>query len=229
MRIADIESRIIGGDCSEETLGLFTECLKRVPKNLRCQHCYLTAAAMPPGFFEQALDLIQYGMTNYCNSWVDSMRSYYNMAVILESRGDFLQAQKSYQKALGSIKEDMSNSYQYELAFYLMRTEMFINHFEYTVDLEIYYNLARQADNFNQSFKNRLFYRLLAEIIISIENNNLLCVKKALSKIRKIIRPEYQGPLTKLLKKHQFYDTITATEEALAYLERIESAFDTVI
>lgn len=92
MKTADIEAKIERGDCSKEAIELFKTALKQVPKANRCQHCYTTAAAMPPRCYKQAIAMIQYGLDEHCGSWVDRMRSHYNMAIILESHGDYVGA-----------------------------------------------------------------------------------------------------------------------------------------
>ena len=86
MKIAEIKARIERGECTAEMLDLFKAALKRVPKSGRCQHCYTTAAAMPSHFNKQAISLIQYGLTEHCDNWFDRMRSYHNLAIILENK-----------------------------------------------------------------------------------------------------------------------------------------------
>lgn len=222
MKIAEIEAKIEHGDCSEQMLDLFKTALKRVPKSGRCQHCYTTAASMPSRFHLQAISLIQYGLTQHCDSWFDRMRSYHNIAIILERDGDYAGAKQAYREALESIESDKRSGYHSEYAAHMMRTEMHISNFEYTDDLENYYNTAIQADEFSQAFQNKKFYRLLAEIIIFSNGNDLASAKEAFDAANDMLQPSFVGPVTLLLKRKGFIESTGATKAALAFLHRVK-------
>ena len=166
MKIAEIEAQMKQGNCSDKIMELFRTALRRVPESNRCQHCYVTASAMPLQCHEQALSLIAFGVSEHCCCWVDLMRSFYNMGSIYEAIGDYQSAQKNYNQALLSIDEDQRASYAPEYMAHMMRTEMHISGFEYTEDLNRFYSIAIQADTFSQSFQKKMFYRFLAEVII---------------------------------------------------------------
>lgn len=226
MRIAEIEAKIEQGDCSEEMLDLFKAALKRVPKSSRCQHCYTTAASMPSRFHRQAISLIQYGLTQHCDCWFDRMRSFHNIAIILETNGDYIGAKQAYGKALSAVDADKRSGYDAEYAAHMMRMEMHISNFEYTDDLENYYNTAIQADKFNQAIQKKRFYRLLAEIIIYCERNDLPSAKQAFMAANEMLRPGFVGPLTPLLKRNGFIETAGTTKEALTFLRRVKCAVE---
>ena len=225
MKIAEIEAKIERGDCSAEILDLFKTALKRVPKSGRCQHCYTTAAAMPSHFNKQAISLIQYGLTEYCDNWFDRMRSYYNLAIILEHCEDYVGAKQAYREALESVELDKRDGYDSEYAAHMMRMEMHISNFEYTDDLENYYNNAVQADEFSQAFQKKKFYRLLAEIIILIKRNDFLGAKEAFVAANDMLRPGFAGPITLLLKRKGFIESTGATKPALDFLRRVKQVF----
>lgn len=225
MKIAEIEAKIEKGDCSEETLNLFKMALKRVPKSGRCQHCYTTALSMPSRFHNKAILLIQYGLTEHCDSWFDRMRSYHNIAIILERNEDYIGAKQAYHEALESIEPDKRSDYHSEYAAHMMRTEMHISNFEYTDDLEYYYNITDQADEFSQAFQKKKFYRLLAEIIIFREHNDLAKAKNAFTAANDMLRPGFTGPLTLLLKRKGFIESAGATKPALGFLASVKRAF----
>ena len=225
MKIADIEAKIERGDCSEETIELFKMALKRVPKANRCEHCYTTAAAMPPRCYKQAIAMIQYGLDAHYASWFDRMRSHHNMAIILESHGDYVGALKSYQDALSSIESDKQKSYNSEYAAHMMRVEMHIIDFKYSEDLFNYYSIAIQADSFSQAFQKKAFYRSIAEIIIFSKQGDLASAKKAFETANEMLHPNYIGPLTQLLKRKGFIETTGATREAMAFLRRTARSF----
>ncbi|HIR31467.1 MAG TPA: hypothetical protein IAB83_05645 [Candidatus Faecousia faecavium] len=71
MKIAEIEAQMKQGNCSDKIMELFRTALRRVPESNRCQHCYVTASAMPLQCHEQALSLIAFGMSEHCCCWVD--------------------------------------------------------------------------------------------------------------------------------------------------------------
>ena len=225
MKIADIEAKIEQGDCSEGTIELFKAALKRVPKYNRCQHCYTTAAAIPPRFYKQAITMIQYGLDEHCNDWVDRMRSYHNMAIILEKSGDYIGALKSYKDALSSIAPDKQFSYSSEYAAHMMRAEMHITDFNYSEDLFNYYSIAIQADSFNQAFQMKVFYRSIAEIIIFTKQGDLTSAQRAFETANEMLCPNYIGPLTQLLKRHGFMEATGATKEAIEFLKRTAHSF----
>lgn len=225
MKIADIETKIERGNCSEEAIELFKTALKRVPKVYRCQHCYTTAAAMPPRCYKQAIAMIQYGLDEHCGSWVDRMRSHHNMAIILESHGDYVGALKSYQDALSSIEPDKQCSYNPEYAAHMMRAEMHITDFKYSEDLFNYYSIAIQADSFSQAFQRKAFYRSIAEIIIFRKQGDLASAKRAFETANEMLHPNYIGPLTQLLKRKGFIETTGATKGAMAFLRRTARSF----
>ena len=225
MKIAEIVAKIECGDCSAEMLDLFKTALKRVPKSGRCQHCYTTAASMPSRFHKQAISLIQYGLTEHCDSWFDRMRSYHNLAIILENCEDYVGAKQAYRQALESVELDKRTNYDSEYAAHMMRAEMHISNFEYTDDLENYYNNAVQADEFSQAFQKKRFYRLLAEIIILIKRNDFAGAKEAFLAANDMLCPGFVGPITLLLKRKGFIESAGATKSALDFLHRIKRVF----
>lgn len=226
MKITEIESKIEQGDCSEEMLDLFKAALKRVPKSNRCQHCYTTAAAMPLHFHSQAIALIRYGLSEHCNHWFDYKRSYDNLAMILELTGDYMGAKQAYVEARSAIDPGCRSDYESEYAANFMRTEMHISGFEYTADLENYYSIAVQADEFSQAFQKRKFYRLLAEIIIFVRNKDFNRAYEAFAAANEMLKPGSEGPLTQLLKRKGFIESTGATKEALAFLKRAKKYFE---
>jgi tetratricopeptide (TPR) repeat protein len=225
VKIAEIEAKIANGDCSEEMLCLFKTALKHVPKIGRCQHCYTTAASMPSHFHSQAISLIQYGLAQHCDNWLDRMRSYHNIAIILEANGDYVGAKQAYRDALNSIEADNQSGYVSEYSAHMMRAEMHINNFECTDDLEKYYKTAVQADEFSQSFQKKKFYRLLAEIIIFCKRNDLARAKEAFVAANDMLQPGFLGPITLLLKRKGFIESTGATKAALTFLRRVKRVF----
>ena len=225
MKIAEIEKRLTESGCSEETIELFKQALRRVPKANRCQHCYTTAVAMKPKFHKQAIALMEYGLEQYGDSWVDRMRSYHNIAIVFEQNGNYGEALASYRNALLSIDKNVRDSYEAEYAFHMMRMEMHFADFDYTDDLQKYYNIAIQDSEFSQAFQKKAFYRYIAEIIIFSKQgkpNDAINVYYAATEM---LNPNYVGPLTRLLKSKGYSETVGATKEALNFLKKFKRSF----
>lgn len=223
MKITEVEEKLIQ-QYSDELLEKFKTALKRVPKNNRCQHCYTTAVAIKAPYIEQAIELIQYGLT-FCDDWLNEMRSYTNMAILYEQNMEYSNAFYSYQKALNAVKADFRASYEFEFSAHMLRTYMHMYNFEYTDQLENLYNLAIQADEFSQSFQKKLLYRALAEIIIFEHKKDIDNVKNAIQKADNVICPNQVGPLYSLLKRKRFIESNGATNESITFLEKMKKLY----
>lgn len=221
MRISEIEKRMEKGNFSDETLEQFKSALKRVPKANRCQHCYTTANTMPPRYYRQAIALIQYGLQEHCSSWSDCMRSHHNIAELLEAHGQYVDAKREYEAALSAVDPAVFSAYEMEYAAHLMRTELHISRFAYTQDLEKYYNTAAQAPEFSQVFQKKMFWRLLAEIVIFRHHGDLPQARDAYAAAQEMLHPDFTGPLTMLLKRKGFAESAGVTREARAFLRRV--------
>ena len=226
MKIAEIEKRLTESDCSEETIELFKQALRRVPKANRCQHCYTTAVAMKPKFHKQAIALMEYGLEQYGDSWFDRMRSYHNIAIVFEQNSNYHEALSSYRNALLSIDKNIRDSYESEYAFHMMRMEMHIADFNYTDDLQKYYDIAIQDNEFSQAFQKKAFYRYIAEIIIFSKQGKPNDAINAYYAATEMLQPNYIGPLTLLLKRKGYSETAGATKEALHFLKRFKRSFE---
>lgn len=220
MRIAEIEKLLIAGDCSEELFEQYKVALKRVPKNLRCQHCRATAAAMPLHCSVFAIALISYGL-EFCESWVDNMCAYYHMAVIYERNKNFDRALVCYKNALDAVP-DPKEAYAFEYAAHMLRVEMHIHQFTYTDDLRAYYEKSIQMDKFSQSFLKKQFYKKLAEIVVFSHEGRRKEARSAIEEAAAMLSPTYKGPLTELLKRKKVNETVGATEEAIAFLKKMK-------
>ncbi len=200
-------------------LDAFKTALKHVPTDCRCQHCYTTAAMMPLIYCDKAIALIDHGLTVFPVSPTDRMRAYHNKALIFEAAKDFEKAQDSYKEAL-AVSRDINPAYVHEYSAHLLRTEMHVSGFEYTKELEKYYKSAVEADGFSRSFMKKDFYRLVAEVIIFDHHCEVSKANLSLDYAVEMLRPDYVGLLTKMLKKHGLTEEIAATDEARAFLNK---------
>lgn len=220
IRIGEIEALMCQGVFSEDILAQFQTALKRVPKAGRCQHCYTTAAQMAQKNEKAALELLQLGLREYCDSWFDAMRSYQNMGRIYENMGIYADALAAYQQAYAAIREDQWESYAPEYAAHMLRAELHCSGFQYTVQLQSYYDVAMQdKSDFARSLAARQFYQNVAEILIFSHEHALDQARAAHQRALVMLQPGWEGPLHKLLLRHQYAESIGATKQAIQFLK----------
>ena len=83
MKLAEIENAMNTEGFSEELYSQFQDKLKYVRGNYnKCQHCYTTACGFKKQDLRHAIRMIQYGLDNFAESWIDYYRSYGNLADI---------------------------------------------------------------------------------------------------------------------------------------------------
>lgn len=219
MKLSEIEELLEAGIITKKTLSAFKEALKRAPKSYRCQHCYTTAASFPKRKWRDAIDLILFGLHEYETSWVDQMRAYCNMAMIYESVKEYPNALIEYRKALDAVPQDNRKSYEPELSADLLRVELHCSNFQFTDALVQYYNQSLLQDEFSRSFKHRMFYRAIADIVIHSHNGDTDQANAAYAQAKTILAPSYQGPITHILMRHRYADSAKATKEAVRFMK----------
>lgn len=221
MKISEIEERLARGECSEELIAEFKTALKRVPKNNRCQHCYTTAASMSIEYYDQAIELINFGLDQCGDCWPHRMLSYHNAAIIYENKGGYKNALELYKKAHDAVTDDKRRLYEPEYAAHMMRMEMHLSKFEYTADLQKYYETAVCADEFKRNFQKWKFYIALAEVIIFMHRGDKNRAKNAYDNAMNILRPDSEGALTAMLRRHCYIESSGATKEAVGFLKQL--------
>lgn len=222
MKIAEVSERIANGDCSPEMMEEFRTALKRVPKKCRAQHCYTLAVSLPSRYYKEAIGLIEYGLTQNCDHWVDRMRSYDNMGIILELHEDFAGAKDAYRKALEAVAPDRQERYAPHYAAHVLRMELHIQNFEYSEELERCYRTAMESDDISRAFLKSRFYAALAKIVICRHHGDQEGAAKAIAEANEMLHPSYSGSLTELLKRKGFHESTGATKYAEAFLRRVK-------
>ena len=219
MRLSEIEEALVQGRCTSELLDQFKTALRRSPKAMRPQHCYTTAAAMPGRCFPQARELIEYSL-ELEGTWLDRMRAHHNLADLCEKRGDYANALKSYRQALEAVESSKREDYVSDYAARMLVCQLHLDGFTYSSELRRLYVLSQNDDNFRRSFQKRMFYTSLAEILLHNQDGDLPAARAAWEKANTMLRPDYEGPLTALLKRKGYIESTGATKEALAFLKR---------
>ncbi len=132
MKISEIERKMQQGYFSEKLFIEFQNALKRVPKNNRCQHCYISAYNLKDSRPKDAIRLIQFGLDTYESTWIDKMRANQNLGMIYESCKNYESAKTAYENALNAIPDDKKDGYLPVLSMDILRTELHCSNFEYT-------------------------------------------------------------------------------------------------
>lgn len=219
MRLSQIEAAIASGKCTPELLAQFKTALRRAPKDLRPQHCYTTAAAMPARCFPMAVELLEYSLTLE-GTWVDQMRANNNLADLYERHADYDQAKAHYRLALDAVPSERKPNYAPDTAARMLVCQLHLDGFAYTDKLRRLYEEAQKLDDFSRSFQKCLFYLSLTEIILHKHDGDLPAARTACEQARAMLRPSYTGPLTALLKRKGYAESTGATNEARTFLRR---------
>ncbi|MBR6619798.1 MAG: hypothetical protein IKK85_05595 [Clostridia bacterium] len=217
MKFNTLKSTLIRGNVTEKTLREFKEECGKLSRFQCCQQLYTTAVQMKPAHHIQALELIDYAMS-MCEDWAELMRCHHNKGVIYEGTGNWFDAMREYKKSFEVIPDDMKPNYISGPSMHLLRAEMHCNNFEYTDDLQKYYDEAI-ADGTNQIIFTNLFYLRLAELIISTHNGDEPASAKAYSEVKAMLHPQYDGIYAKIKAKAFYDDAVGATYAAKRYVE----------
>lgn len=222
MRLSEIEEALTLGKCTPELLEQFKAALRRAPKGMRPQHCYTVAAAMPLWQFPMAVELLEYSL-ELEGTWIDQMRAHNNLADLYERRADYAQAKDHYRLALDAVPSEQKPTYAPDAAARILVCQLHLNGFTYSDELRHLYEQSLKLDDFSRAFQKCRFYLSLAQILISLHDDDLSAARAAYTLAISILRPGSEGPLTALLKRKHYIESAGATPEALAFLKRIKN------
>lgn len=223
MKISELEEMMVAGHCDPENIERYENMLKRVSPKNRCQHCYTTAVRFQPQYSAQALKLIQYGLEQCGDDWLDKMRAHFNMAWIYERDQNYPEAFTAYRRSLKTVPIDQTDNYMPYFALHFMRMELHVNGFVYSDKLKEYYNTALLANDFDLSLQKNDYYLRIAEIVIGLSEDNSLVASKTYRRAKEMISPGFSGSLTEHLRSHGFNETACITNDALAFLMHVDS------
>ncbi len=220
MKISDVEENLKNNGFSENLFLEFQLALKRVPKELRCQHCYITAYELAEKDILGAIKLTEYGINNCDNSQLDLMRGYLNLGFIYEADKQFLEAKQGYEKALEVVKD--IEAYLSNISMRILRMELHINNFSYTDELKTLFKHASNADIFERGMREFIFYSSIAKMIISEHENDSVSYKEAYKSAISALDGNKTNAINKILSKHKYKNEAKATNEAIAYLKKVK-------
>ena len=221
-KISDFEQRIIKQGMTDQDLIEYGKLLKKVRDNfLKRQHCYTTAAKFPSENADQAINLIQFGLENFEDSWFSTYQSYWHIGCIYKKISNYEKAFASYllaKEALGTDHPD----YVKDLSIELLWMKLHIDSFCYSQELENYYSCYITTDDFSKSFINNEFRLAVANLVIALHYGNKVEAKEALDKAREISKPDYLGKLYNILARHHYKESFKTTREAENFIKNIK-------
>lgn len=237
MKIAEVEKLIESEGLSEQLFEEFKLSLKRVPKLMRCQHCYITAynLRISKGDEKQrrknnedALRLIQFGIDHHLENVKpeDHPAANFYLRMAYEHMGMAYGAHGEYEKAKSCLQQAaiIENSPRYEsyFAYLIVRMELHCSHFTYTPYLQELYDKMLKANEFDANLRKNLFYRSLVEIIIANKNKDKNAKKIACNNALRAFGIETTSKADRILKKHKalFALMVNPSDEALAFLKK---------
>ena len=221
-KIEEYEKKLIKEGFPKEGYAEFEKFLKRVRGNfLRLQHCYTTAAHFPIKRSQEGVDLIKWGLEKFPDTWFPTYSAYYNIGIIYERSRDYSAAYEAYQKAADVLNKDQI-SYQRSISGNLLWMLLHVDNFKYSEQLEKYYMLFSETDDFEKAFINNEFRIAVAEIVIfswkGMQNEAAVAYKKAI----RLSSPNVVRRIQGILDKHKVKDTLKNTPECVAFLKTVK-------
>ncbi len=218
MKFNMLKQTLIRGNVKDETFSQFKEEIEKLPEKERCQQLYTTAVAMQPQHYLQAIELIGLAFP-LSNGWLDDMRCHHNKGVIYENTGNWFEAHYEYNKALEAIPDDVKTpAHIAGCSVHLMRAWLHCDGFEYSEDLQTYYDNATALGDIVFQTVTDIFYKKIAEVIIFTHNGDCAAAKKAHTEAMNILNPQYDGLLARIKMKDYSKTVVGASNESVDYL-----------
>lgn len=220
MKFNMLKQTLIRGNITDKTFSEFKEEINKLPENERCQQLYTTAVAMQPQHYLQAIELIDLALP-LSNGWLDDMRCHHNKGVIYEKSRNWFEAHYEYSKALDSIPDDAKTpAYIAGCSIHLMRVWLHCDGFEYSEDLQVYYdNATALGDTLFQSVSD-MFYKRIAEVIIFTNSGDIQAAETARTEALNILNPKFDGLLAKIRMRDYTEMVVGASKEAVDFIKK---------
>jgi tetratricopeptide (TPR) repeat protein len=221
-KIEAYENKLIKEGMSKEAYAEYEALLKRVRGNfLRLQHCYTTAVQFPTNRSQEGIDLIQWALEKFPDTWFPTYSAYYNMGIIHERCRNYPAAYEAYRKAAEALGNDRI-SYQRTISGNLMWMLLHIEGFKYSEQLEQYYALFSEIDDFEKAFINNEYRIAVAEIVIYSCKGITDKAEAALERALRLSNPNIVSRIQGILDKHRVKDALKNTPECVAFLKTVK-------
>ena len=220
-KIEEFEKGLIKNGITENDYSEYDNLLKRVHGNfLRLRHCCTTAVQFPEKHAEQAIDLIEWGLEKYPDTWFSAYSAYCDIGMINERCGKYRSAYEAYLKAAEVLSEDQL-SYRKMISGNLLWMLLHADGFKYSGQLETYYDLFKEIGDFEKAFINNEFRLAVAEIVIFSHKGMKDKAAGSYERAIKLSKPNVISRAQGVLDKHNVKDTLKNTSECAAFLKNI--------
>ena len=221
-KIEAYENKLIKEGMPKEAYAEYETLLKRVRGNfLRLQHCCTTAVQFPIKRSQEGIDLIQWALEKFPDTWFPTYSAYYNMGIIHERCRNYPAAYEAYQNAADVLNKDQI-SYQRTISGNLMWMLLHVDDFNYSEQLEKYYTLFSEIDDFEKAFISNEFRIAVAEIVIFSAKGMTGKAAAALERALRLCNPNIVSRIQGILDKHRVKDRLKNTPECAAFLKTVK-------
>lgn len=217
-KIELFEDALTADGMTGDSLPEYERLLKRAGNDWsRIQHCFLTAYRFPVERLEEAVQLIEFGISKYGSKPGYTIPAYEMLGTIYERAGCYQKAYDTYISIFPDIRGFKGN-----YPWCLLNMKMHVDRFTYSEKLEEYLALCLAEDAFSKAFLKNRFLLALADYIIAGHDGNMERRGNAYDAICEMTGSEFKGPLYGLLKRHRYQEELKITDECRAFLDRIE-------
>ncbi len=169
--------------------------------------------------FILSIKLIQYGLDTFNDGWDSRMRAYIIMTGIYFKINDYNNAYKSMLLANAQTTDE---SYLASNAIELLWIKLYLDNFQYSQDIEKYYELYQKSSDFYKAFLVNIYRSKIAEIVINLHYNKIDKVRELYQEVLEITAPGYKGSLHNILKKHKYSESVNLSPEVIKFLKNIK-------
>lgn len=221
-KIEEYEYHLIHNGAPKDRYAEYEKLLKRVNENsLRLQHCYTTAVSFPPERSQEGIELIEWGLERFPDTWFSTFTAYRSIGTICERCENYPAAYEAYRKAESVLSEDQI-AYRRMISGNLLWVLLHIDHFKYSEQLERYYVMFKDINSFQKAFINNEFRLAVAEIVIFLQKGMQGKATEAYKKAIDLCSSNTESRIQKVLDKHKAIDTLKITPECVAFLKTVK-------
>lgn len=214
-KIQLFEDRLIQEGVTDEALLEFETLLKHLGDDWnRIQHCFITAYRFPVSRLDEAVKLIEFGIDRFKNSESGIVCSYQALGSIYEEAGLYQKAYDIYVPLYSRIGNHKGN-----FPWCLLKMKLHIDHFEYSKEMEEYFQLCSKEDIISKSFLINKLLLAIADFIIAHNRGDKERMQENYDAICEMIEPGHKGPLNNVLKKHRYDERLRISDECWSFLE----------
>lgn len=226
-KIGDFENKMISNGMSDRDFEEYKLMLRRIhDKWNKYQHCIHAARRFAPQYYQRAIFLIEYAVDNFADE------DHYSLVCDpYEAMGDIYFCAKKYDESYNSYLraiDECADNRQAKISSIsemLLWAKLHLDDFQYSEEMEKYYNEFIKGSDFHLAFLNSRFRRYIAELVIYLHNKNTEYAKIAYENVCTVLAPDYKGELYDILRRHKYTESIKTTDEVISFLKKIDKSF----